>query len=402
MHTHILKNTCLAAIKLFFKSNKIKIIIGFLLTLLIFNILFSGSEITKLKQEENLKVSSLSYTQTEEYKHIISIQESFVRVAKAIKPAVVNVSSLTQDNKYPSSFKLFKNKFSFKGLREYLEDFSKQKSYKVSNLGSGIIFSRKGYIITNYHVIENAERLLVKLSDNRKFEGVLIGADKKTDLAVIKIETFRSLPRAPLGDSNKLQIGQWVIAIGNPYGLERTVTTGVVSSTGRSGLGIATYEDFIQTDASINPGNSGGPLLDLEGKVVGINTAILGLGTGIGFAIPIEMVKLICEELIEKGKVNRGWIGAGIQPLTPELAKTFHSASQKGALVNQVIPDAPAFKGGLKQGDIIVTFDENSVTSSSELQRMVAFSKIGEIVKLKVLRNGEFKAVKIKILKMQS
>jgi S1-C subfamily serine protease len=192
------------------------------------------------------------------------------------------------------------------------------------------------------------------------------------------------------------------MAIGNPYGLERTVTTGVVSSTGRSGLGIATYENFIQTDASINPGNSGGPLLDLEGKVVGINTAIFGLGTGIGFAIPIEMVKLICEELIEKGEVNRGWIGAGIQPLTPELAKTFHSASQKGALVNQVIPNAPAFKGGLKQGDIIIMFDENSVTSSSELQRMVAFSKIGEIVKLKVLRNGEFETVKIKIVKMQS
>ena len=287
-------------------------------------------------------------------------------------------------------------------MENFLDKIFKPKIYSVENLGSGVIVSPKGYILTNHHVIENAEHFLVQLSDNRSFEGTLIGTDKKTDLAVIKIDSFKSLPQAPLGDSDNIKVGQWVVAIGNPYGLDRTVTVGVVSAKGRSDLGITTYENFIQTDASVNPGNSGGPLLDLEGNVVGINTAIIGQGTGIGFAIPIKMAKLISEDLIKNGKVERGWLGASIQPLTPELAKTFKAAFKKGVLVNEVMPKAPAHKGGLKQGDIIVVFDGNDVTSPKVLQKMVAFAKIGKIVEVKVLRNGEMKTIKIIVEKVKS
>ncbi|MDP7555903.1 MAG: trypsin-like peptidase domain-containing protein, partial [Nitrospinota bacterium] len=330
------------------------------------------------------------------------LQESFVSVAKSIKPAVVNIRTFKQTQKTHSGFHFFNNKFSFERLENFLDKIFKPKIYSVENFGSGVIVSPKGYILTNHHVIENAEHFLVQLSDNRSFEGTLIGTDKKTDLAVIKIDSFKSLPQAPLGDSDNIKVGQWVVAIGNPYGLDRTVTVGVVSAKGRSDLGITTYENFIQTDASVNPGNSGGPLLDLEGNVVGINTAIIGQGTGIGFAIPIKMAKLISEDLIKNGKVERGWLGASIQPLTPELAKTFKAAFQKGVLVNEVMLKAPAHKGGLKQGDIIVVFDGNDVTSPKVLQKMVAFAKIGKTVEVKVLRNGEMKTIKIIVEKVKS
>lgn len=382
------------------EGNKGKLVFGLFLFFSISYLLFSNPEKTELKSAELLIENT--YTQTEEYKYILSLQESFVRVAKSIKPAVVNISSIHQNKKTQSEFHFHKNKFSFNNFQNFFKDLFEEKKYMVKNLGSGVIFSPKGYILTNYHVVENAEYLLVQLSDNRKFEGTLVGADKKTDIAVIKINSFRSFPQAPLGDSDKLQVGQWVVAIGNPYGLDRTVTVGVVSAKGRSDLGITTYENFIQTDASINPGNSGGPLLDLEGNVVGINTAIIGQGTGIGFAIPIDMAKLISEELIKNGEVERGWLGVDIQSLTPELAKTFKTTSQKGVLVNKVIPETPASKGGLKQGDIIVLFDGDVVTSPKELQKMAAFSKIGKTIEIKVLRNGKFKAIKIKIEKMKS
>lgn len=384
------------------EGNKAKLAFGLFLFFSISYLLFSNPEQSELKLAEPLEEVTPSYTQTEEYQYILSLQESFVRVAKSIKPAVVNISSLHQNKKTQDEFYFHKNKFSFNNFWNFLKDLFKEKKYIVKNLGSGVIFSRKGYILTNYHVVENAEYLLVQLSDNRQFEGTIVGADKKTDLAVIKINSFRSFPYAPLGDSDKLQVGQWVIAIGNPYGLDRTVTVGVVSAKGRSDIGITTYENFIQTDASINPGNSGGPLLDLEGNVVGINTAIIGEGTGIGFAIPIDMAKLISDDLIKNGEVERGWLGIGIQSLTPELAKTFKTNFQKGVLVNKVIPETPAFKGGVKPGDIIVQFDGNLVTSPKELQKMAAFSKIGKTVEIKVLRNGEFKAIKVKIEKMKS
>jgi len=384
----------------FLEGKRIKLAFGLFLVFSISYLLFSNPENIVLKPSE--PVQKETYTQTDEYKYIISLQKSFIQVAKSIKPAVVNISTLSQIKKTVSGFHFFNNEFSFESFQSFLELFFEPKQYQVENLGSGVIFSSKGHILTNYHVVENAEHLLIRLSDDRKFEGTLIGMDKKTDLAVIKINSFNSLPKAPLGDSNNLKAGQWVIAIGNPYGLDRTVTVGVVSAKGRSGIGITTYENFIQTDASINPGNSGGPLLDLEGNVIGINTAIIGQGTGIGFAIPIDMVKLISKDLIKKGTVERGWLGAGIQALSPELARTFKTDYQKGVLVNKIIPEAPAFNGGLKQGDIIVFFDGNSVTSPKELQNMVALATIGETIEVKVLRNGKTKNLKIKVAKMES
>jgi Do/DeqQ family serine protease len=384
----------------FLEGKRIKLAFGLFLVFSISYLLFSNPENIVLKPSE--PVQKETYTQTDEYKYIISLQKSFIQVAKSIKPAVVNISTLSQIKKTVSGFHFFNNEFSFESFQSFLELFFEPKQYQVENLGSGVIFSSKGHILTNYHVVENAEHLLIRLSDDRKFEGTLIGMDKKTDLAVIKINSFNSLPKAPLGDSNNLKAGQWVIAIGNPYGLDRTVTVGVVSAKGRSGIGITTYENFIQTDASINPGNSGGPLLDLEGNVIGINTAIIGQGTGIGFAIPIDMVKLISKDLIKKGTVERGWLGAGIQALSPELAKTFKTDYQKGVLVNKIIPEAPAFNGGLKQGDIIVFFDGNAVTSPKELQNMVALATIGETIEVKVFRNGKAKNLKIKVAKMES
>ena len=386
----------------FLDEKKIKFAFGLFLVISISYLLFSSPEKIDLIPSESLKEVSPSQTQTDEYKYIISLQESFISVAKSIKPAVVNIRTLYQTQKTPGGFHLFKNKFSFEKFQNLLGEMIKPKKYSVENLGSGVIISPRGYILTNYHVIKNAEHLLVQLSDNRSFEGVLIGSDKKTDLAVIKIDSFKSLPQAPLGDSENIKVGQWVVAIGNPYGLDRTVTVGVISAKGRSDVGITTYENFIQTDASINPGNSGGPLLDLEGNVVGINTAIIGEGTGIGFAIPIKMAKLISEELIKNGKVERGWLGASIQPLTPELAKTFKTTFQKGVLVSEVIPKAPAHKGGLKQGDIIIVFDGSDVTSPKALKKMVAFAEIGKSVKVKVLRNGEMRTIKITVEKIKS
>jgi Do/DeqQ family serine protease len=383
----------------FLDEKNIKFAFGLFLVVSISYLLFSSPEKIDLNPSEALEEVSPSHIQTDEYQYIISLQESFVSVAKSIKPAVVNIRTFNQTQKTHSGFHFFNNKFSFERLENFLDKIFKPKIY---SFGSGVIVSPKGYILTNHHVIENAEHLLVQLSDNRSFEGTLIGTDKKTDLAVIKIDSFKSLPQAPLGDSDNIKVGQWVVAIGNPYGLDRTVTVGVVSAKGRSDLGITTYENFIQTDASVNPGNSGGPLLDLEGNVVGINTAIIGQGTGIGFAIPIKMAKLISEDLIKNGKVERGWLGASIQPLTPELAKTFKAAFKKGVLVNEVMPKAPAHKGGLKQGDIIVVFDGNDVTSPKVLQKMVAFAKIGKTVEVKVLRNGEMKTIKIMVEKVKS
>ena len=387
-----------------FEAPKSKFAFVLLLVFSISYLLISDSDqkTIELKPAEPLNTSFSYFSQTEDYKYIISLQNSFIRIAKSVKPAVIHLSTLYQDTKVQSKFNPFKEEFSLKNLQKFFDGMFKQKQFRIKSLGSGIIFSKNGYILTNYHVIENAERLLVQLSDNREFEGTLVGADEKTDLAVIKIKAFDSLPTAPLGDSQKLQVGEWVMAIGNPYGLDRTVTVGIISAKGRSDIGITTFENFIQTDASINPGNSGGPLLNLEGEVIGINTAIIAPGSGIGFAIPINMAKLISDKLIETGKVERGWIGAGIQPLTPELARTFKTTIKKGVLVNKIVTKAPASKGGLKQGDIIVMFDGNSIASPKELQKMVAFSKIGRTVKVKVSRNGAYKTIKIKIEKMKS
>jgi serine protease Do/serine protease DegQ len=236
--------------------------------------------------------------------------------------------------------------------------------------------------------VRDAESIQVKLSNDKSYDAKVVGGDPKTDIAVIKINVA-DLPAAVLGDSDKLEVGQWAIAIGNPFGLDRTMTVGVISATGRSNMGIETYENFIQTDASINPGNSGGPLLNVYGEVIGINTAIVAAGQGIGFAIPINMAKPIFTQLIQKGSVSRGYVGVTIQPVTEELAKSFGLKQAKGALVNSIIEGSPADKAGMLQGDIISALNGTEVKDPSHLQRLVAEAGVGKVAKITVFREGK-------------
>jgi Do/DeqQ family serine protease len=267
--------------------------------------------------------------------------------------------------------------------------FGEQPQRERHSLGSGVIVDKRGYILTNNHVIERADEIEVRLSDKRKFKATVVGKDPKTDLAVIKVDATENLPVVKLGDSGKIRIAEWVMAIGNPFGLDQTVTVGVVSAVGRSDVGITMYEDFIQTDASINPGNSGGPLVNMSGEVVGINTAIVATGQGIGFAIPINMAREVTDRLIAQGRVVRGWLGIGIQELTDELAAQFGVKADEGVLVGNVMKDSPAEKGGLKTGDIIQEFNNTKITSVRQLQREVAQGSVNTPAKVKVLREKQ-------------
>lgn len=331
-----------------------------------------------------------------------SLQEAFVKVAEVVKPSVVNIST-TQKVRFPGRRVPPFFRGPFREFEEFMERFFGEvppRELERRSLGSGVIVDKQGYILTNNHVIEGAEEIEVQLLDKRKFKGKVVGRDPKTDLAVIKVDAPDNLPTAKLGDSGRIRIGEWAIAVGNPFGLDHTVTVGVISATGRSEVGIATYEDFIQTDASINPGNSGGPLVNLKGEVIGINTAIVASGQGIGFAIPINMAKEILGQLIEGGKVVRGWLGVSIQELTEELARQFHVEPGKGVLIASVMDDSPAEKGGLKAGDIILEFDGTKVEHVRQLQRLVAKTPVGKEATVKVLRDGKELTLKIKIGEM--
>jgi serine protease Do len=258
-------------------------------------------------------------------------------------------------------------------------------------LGSGVIISPDGYILTNNHVVEKSTDIKVNFSDKRQFTGKVIGTDPQTDIAVVKIEAT-GLPTIPLGDSSKLQVGDYAFAIGNPFGVGETATMGIISATGRNGLSIEDYEDFIQTDAAINPGNSGGALLNARGELIGINTAILSGGggnQGVGFAIPVNMAKYVMGEILKNGKVVRGYIGVGIQDVTPELARVFHVAGDKGALVSSVEANSPGAKAGLQRGDVITEINGEAVTGQNELRLKIATMSPGTTVHLKVNRNGE-------------
>ena len=257
-------------------------------------------------------------------------------------------------------------------------------------MGSGVIVSPDGYIITNNHVVEGANELTITLPDKREFKGKVVGTDPKTDLAVVKVDAS-SLPHVRWGDSSKLQVGEYVLAIGNPFGLNSTVTLGIVSALGRGRMGITQYEDFIQTDAAINPGNSGGALINTAGELVGINTAIIsqtGGYQGVGFAVPATMAQPVFESLVKTGKVVRGYLGVGIQDLTQDLAKSFGLKQAKGALVGSVAEDSPADRAGLKQGDVIVTYQGRPVEDPAELQRAVTRMPVGTKATLKIIRDG--------------
>ena len=348
--------------------------------------------------EEQIRISKESMEILEKTNRAMS------EVASAVKPSVVNISSLKTVNMTEKVTPFFHDPFFRRFFGDEFRNFEMPRRHKQSGLGSGVIVDRRGYILTNNHVIRNADEITVTLSDKREFKGEVIGTDQKTDLAVIKIDSD-NVPVVQMGDSDKLKPGETVLAIGNPFGLSQTITTGVVSATGRANVGIADYEDFIQTDAAINPGNSGGALVNIRGELVGINTAIFSTSggyQGIGFAIPSNMAKAVMKSLIENGKVVRGWLGVSIQPLTRDLMKQFDLSDENGALVGDVVEDSPAQKAGIQRGDVIVAFEGKAIEDVRQLRNMVADSPPGKDVTVKLIREGKTRAVQVKIGEMPS
>jgi serine protease Do len=334
----------------------------------------------------------------------VGFPQSFADLAERVKPAVVNISTTTTVRVPGSPFRHFFGPNEEGPFGDFFKHFFgdiPDREMKQQSLGSGFIIDKDGFIITNNHVVEGADEIKVKLADGREFKAKVVGRDKKTDLALIKISSlFRNLPTLELGDSSKMRTGDWVLAIGNPFGLEHTVTQGIISATGRV-IGSGPYDNFLQTDAPINPGNSGGPLVNLKGEVIGINTAIIASGQGIGFAIPSDMAKSVISQLREKGKVTRGWIGVSIQSITPELAQAMGLKEQKGALVSEVMQGSPADAAGVKRGDVIISFDGKNVKEASDLPIIVAETPVGKTVQVTVVRNGKNVDLKITIAEMK-
>src|SRR5436305_3509445 len=324
-----------------------------------------------------------------------ALEEAFTTAADRVTPAVVNVSAVPRKQAAEETPERFREFF---GEEFYERFFRLRPRVEARASGSGVLVDPRGYVLTNNHVIENAQDIPVRLSDGRKLAGKLVGRDPKTDLAVLKVEAPAPLPAAELGDSDHLRVGQWAIAIGNPFGLDRTVTVGIISATARNRVGVATYENFIQTDASINPGNSGGPLLNLDGKVIGINTAIVAAGQGIGFSIPINQAKEVMRQLIASGRVVRGWLGIAIQDVTDELAGTF--GVREGVLVAEVMKGGPAEAAGVRQGDVIVELNGAPIKEVPELQRRVAAVAPGQPVRLKVIRERKPVALSVTVTEM--
>ncbi len=334
----------------------------------------------------------------------------FADLAEHISPTVVNISTTQEvkggvgngggppmgpggdDDQFREFFGPFEHFFG-----------QPRRPYKAKSLGSGFVIDTAGYILTNNHVVENADEIVVRLSSGKEFKAKVVGRDQKTDIALIEIHGATGLTAVTLGDSDGLRVGQWVVAIGNPFGLENTVTAGIVSAIGRH-INQGPYDNFIQTDAAINPGNSGGPLLNTKGEVVGINTAIYSRGggnIGIGFAIPIALAKEIVPQLKEKGHVTRGWLGVMIQKVTPDIAESLGLTESKGALVADVVKDGPAEEAGLKQGDVIVEYDGKPVNESAELPLLVARTAVGHTVKLKVIRDKKEETFNVKIAELK-
>ncbi len=349
-----------------------------------------------------------------------SLERAFVSVAERVMPAVVHIDVAPREaaareraprdgedpreRMSPPERREFERRF-----REFFgEDFDRffrQRAPRRESpsQGSGVIVDRSGVVLTNNHLIENAGDIEVRLSDRRKFKAKVAGRDPKTDLAVLRLEAEGGdFPAAELGDSDRLRIGQWAIAVGNPFGLDRTVTVGIISATGRRDVGLTTYESFIQTDAAINPGNSGGPLVNLDGKVIGINTAIVSVGQGIGFAIPAAMARRVLPQLLATGRVTRGWLGVRIQPLTEELAPSFGAKENDGVLISDVMPGGPAEAGGLRSGDVIVEVEGQRTAEVHDLQRVVADIDPGKTARITVLREGRRQVLPVKIGEMPS
>jgi serine protease Do len=334
------------------------------------------------------------------------IPTSFVDLVKKEKPAVVNIST-TQVIKqkgfthpqFDGQQSPFEDFFGEDFFRKFFGD-TPPREFKSNSLGSGFIIDKEGYILTNNHVIEDATEIKVKLSNEKEYDAKIIGRDPKTDIALIKVDAKNHLPVVNIGDSDKLEIGEWVVAIGNPFGLEQTVTAGIVSAKGRL-IGSGPYDNFIQTDASINPGNSGGPLFNTRGEVIGINTAIVASGQGIGFAIPVNMVMEILPQLKEKGMVIRGWLGVMVQHITPDIAESMKLNTKEGALVAEVVKGGPAEEAGIQRGDVIIEFDGQKIGKMRDLPTLVASEPVGKEVKVVAQRDGKEKTFTVKITQLK-
>ena len=331
-----------------------------------------------------------------------AMEDAFSAVADRVTPAVVHVSTVPKKSaggggapeEGPERFR------EFFGDEFYDRYFRRRPREDARATGSGVVVDPKGYILTNNHVIENAQDIIVRLSDQRKFTARLVGRDPKSDIAVLKVDAPRPLPAAELGDSDHMRVGQWAIAIGNPFGLDRTVTVGIISATARTRVGVTQYDNFIQTDASINPGNSGGPLLNIDGKVIGINTAIVAAGQGIGFSIPINQARDVMQQLITRGKVVRGWLGIVIQDVTDQLAGSFGVKEREGVLVAEVMKGSPADTAGLRAGDVVIDLSGTPIKEVPDLQRRIAGIRPGQTMKLTVIRDKKPVSVTVKIGEM--
>jgi len=338
-------------------------------------------------------------------KSMQSVPESFSDLAEMVSPAVVNIRTVKTIKGGGRVFRHFFNRPFGKDdpMQDFLNRFygrDQQRDFKQRSLGSGFIIDKAGFIVTNNHVVENADQIKVILSDEKEYDAEIIGRDENTDLALIKIKSSKNLPVVKFGDSDALKVGQWVIAIGSPFGLDYTVTAGIVSAKSRD-IRLGPYDDFIQTDASINPGNSGGPLVNMNGEIVGINTAISASGQGIGFAIPINIAIGIVSQLKDKGEVTRGWLGVSIQDLNDELAEYYGIKSSKGVLVTGAFPGDPAEKAGIEANDIIIEINGKKIANSRELTMMIANTGVGEEIKIKVFRDGKERTVKAKVDKRE-
>lgn len=353
------------------------------------------------EKEETVKAEEAEKAPAEEVKLVLH----FADIAEKVKESVVNINT-TRVIKRPNPFYRFFGPF---GEQDPFEEFFKKffgepRPYlerRQRSLGSGLIISEDGYIVTNNHVIKDAQDIRVTLWDGKSYKAKVVGRDPKTDLALLKIDA-KGLPAVEFGDSDSLRVGDWVIAIGNPFGLGHTVTVGIVSAKGRA-LGLGSYDDFIQTDAAINPGNSGGPLVNLKGEVIGINTAILtpiGGNIGIGFAIPSNLTVKVIKRLKKEGKIIRAWLGVYIQAVTPDIAESLGLKKPEGALVSEVVKGSPAEKAGIKRGDVIVEFEGKKVKSYRDLPLMVSLEPVGKKVKVKVIRDGKERISTVKLAKI--
>lgn len=327
--------------------------------------------------------------------------KAFASVVKDAKPAVVNIRVESSVEANPEFEQFFNHPFfeRFFGPEYRFQDPQRRKRQQFG-AGSGFIINKDGHILTNNHVVEKADKITVTLADNQQVDAKLIGTDPQSDVALIKIDVAGDLPTIPLGNSEALEVGEWVIAIGNPFGLSQTVTVGVVSATGRSRVGINEYENFIQTDAAINPGNSGGPLLNIHGEVVGINSALYsrtGGYMGIGFAIPIDMVKSIEAQLQKHGKVTRGWLGVAIQDIDENLAESFGLDKAEGILVSETQTDSPAEEAGIKQGDILIKLEGTALKDVNDLRNKIALTVPGTEVSVQLIREGKPVDLQVKI-----